>query len=164
MANKRVYTANDRVHFGQYKDRLVKDVLKINPKYLKWAWAEKRMFDVDQYVYDILKNVQSDIAGIKLPPPVKNNKLEQIINQVVKEIRLERGVPTLTVDDFFEDIMDDDAYADLEGPAMEMAIDDLISEVQQSINKIPENNREVARKAIKLLWIEKILMWNKDTI
>jgi hypothetical protein len=160
--NKTVYTVNSRIGFGKYKNRLVSDILKTDAKYLKWAWAEKRLFDVNKHLYQLLSTVPGDITGIKLPPPI-DTKLEQIVSQVVKEIRFEKGEPQLTPEDFFEDIMDNPTYADVEGPGMEMAIDGLIEEVQALIKKLPENNQRVARIAIKRLWIEKVRMWNENT-
>jgi hypothetical protein len=158
--NKPVYTVNSRIGFGKYKKRLVSDILKTDAKYLKWAWAEQRMFDINTNLHRLLSSVQSDITNIKLPPPV-DTKLEQIVSQVVKEIRFEKGEPQLTPEDFFEDTMDNPTYADVEGPSMEMAIDGLIEEVQALIKKLPENNQRVARIAIKRLWIEKVRMWNE---
>jgi uncharacterized protein (DUF3820 family) len=160
--SKPVYTASSRIGFGKYKNRLVSDILKTDARYLKWAWVERRLFDVNKHLYQLLSKIQSDITGLKLPSPV-DTKLEQTVSQLVREIKFSKGEPQLTPEDFFEDIMDNPTYADVEGPGMEMAIDGLIEEVQALIKKLPENNQRVARTAIKRLWIEKVRMWNENT-
>lgn len=58
--------------------------------------------------------------------------------------------------DFFE-VYDN---TDLNGPGTEIAIDELINDYKQMIAKeIPEEDRYVARIAIKKLWQEKIANW-----
>jgi hypothetical protein len=161
--NKPVYTVNSRIGFGKYNKRLVSDILKSDAKYLKWAWVERRLFDVDKNLYQLLSKVQSDITGLKLPPPV-DTKLEHIVSEIVKEMRLKKAEPRYTVDEFFEEIWDNDDYVDVQGSYMEMAIDNLITDIEERIKTIPEVNQDVARQAIKDLWIEKIKMWSKTII
>lgn len=36
---KTPYGMNDRVMFGQYRGRLIKDIIKKDPKYIDWLWA-----------------------------------------------------------------------------------------------------------------------------
>jgi hypothetical protein len=63
---------------------------------------------------------------------------------------------TLTRDNFFEETMDYPQYADVSGPACEIAIDDLVSEFKERVNGIPPEDRTAALRAIHDLWQRKI--------
>jgi len=36
---KTPYALEDRIKFGQYRDRLIKDIIKKDCKYIDWLWA-----------------------------------------------------------------------------------------------------------------------------
>jgi hypothetical protein len=57
---------------------------------------------------------------------------------------------------FFEETMDYPQYEEVYGPGCEMAIDELINEYKERINKIPKEDQKAATGAIQRLWIEKI--------
>jgi hypothetical protein len=93
----------------------------------------------------------------------KLKELKLLVNEVLNEMKLKKAEPIYTVDEFFEEIWDNDDYVDVQGPGMEIAIDELITDTEDSIKRIPEVNQDVARQAIKDLWIFKIKRWNKTT-
>ena len=39
----------ERFTFGIYKDRLIKDIIKINPGYVKWA-VKKKLISLPKYL------------------------------------------------------------------------------------------------------------------
>lgn len=93
----------------------------------------------------------------------KLKELKLLVNEIVSEMKLKKAEPRYTVDEFFEETWDNNEYVDVSGPGMEIAIDDLIADTEDSIKRIPEVNQDVARQAIKELWIYKIKRWNKTT-
>ena len=95
-----------------------------------------KMKHLKEYSDEDLKNLQKDIKSVGYEKPLPHNYLGP--------------------DDFFDETMDHEVYIDVSGPAVEMAIDDLINEFRERINDIPEQHRIVAGRAIKQLWIEKI--------
>jgi hypothetical protein len=94
------------------------------------------MKHIKEYSDDELKDLQRDLKTAGYEKPLPHNYLGP--------------------DDFFDETMDHEAYIDVSGPAVEMAIDDLINEFRERINDIPVQHRIVAGRAIKQLWIEKI--------
>lgn len=79
------------------------------------------------------------------------------LDKDLKSAGFEKPLPEiLNWDDFFEETMDHDMYADVSGPVAEMAIDDLLADFTERIGEIPQHHRDMARKAIKNLWKEKI--------
>lgn len=57
---------------------------------------------------------------------------------------------------FFDETIDYPEYADVSGPACEMAIDELVNEYKERVNQIPKEDRIAALRAIQTLWISKI--------
>jgi hypothetical protein len=94
------------------------------------------MKHIKEYSDDELKDLQRDLKTAGYEKPLPHNYLGP--------------------DDFFDETMDHEAYIDVSGPAVEMAIDGLIDEFVERINDIPQQHRIVAGRAIKQLWIEKI--------
>lgn len=95
------------------------------------------MKHIKEYSDDELKDLQRDLKTAGYEKPLPHNYLGP--------------------DDFFDDTMDHDAYVDVSGPAVEMSIDDLINDFKERIEGIPQQHRIVAGRAIKNLWIEKIV-------
>jgi hypothetical protein len=95
------------------------------------------MKHIKEYSDDELKDLQRDLKTAGYEKPLPHNYLSP--------------------DDFFDDTMDHDAYVDVSGPAVEMSIDDLINDFKERIEGIPQQHRIVAGRAIKNLWIEKIV-------
>lgn len=95
------------------------------------------MKHIKEYSDDELKDLQRDLKTAGYEKPLPHNYLSP--------------------DDFFDDTIDHDAYVDVSGPAVEMSIDDLINDFKERIEGIPQQHRIVAGRAIKNLWIEKIL-------
>ena len=94
------------------------------------------MKHLKEYSDDDLNDLQKDLKSAGYEKPLPHNYLGP--------------------DDFFDETMDHDEYVDVSGPAVEMAIDGLISEFKERINDIPKQHRIVAGRAIKNLWVEKI--------
>ena len=94
------------------------------------------MKHLKEYSDDELKDLQKDLKSAGYEKPLPHNYLGP--------------------DDFFDETMDYDEYVDVSGPAVEIAIDGLISEFKERINDIPKQHRIVAGRAIKNLWVEKI--------
>ena len=67
---------------------------------------------------------------------------------------------TLDKWDFFDKTEDYPQYADVSGPACEMAIDELIDEFKARVGEIPAEDRKTALLAIQQLWGEKIRTMN----
>ncbi len=95
-----------------------------------------KMKYLKEYSDEDLKNLQKDLKSAGYEKPLPHNYLSPR--------------------DFFDETMDHEAYIDVSGPAVEMAVDDLINEFKERINDIPEQHRIVAGRAIRNLWIEKI--------
>jgi hypothetical protein len=95
------------------------------------------MKHIKEYSDNELKDLQRDLKTAGYEKPLPHNYLSP--------------------DDFFDDTMDHDAYVDVSGPAVEMSIDDLINDFKERIEGIPQQHRIVAGRAIKNLWIEKIV-------
>jgi hypothetical protein len=95
------------------------------------------MKHIKEYSDDELKDLQRDLKTAGYEKPLPHNYLSP--------------------DDFFDDTIDHDAYVDVSGPAVEMSIDDLINDFKERIEGIPQQHRIVAGRAIKNLWIEKIV-------
>lgn len=94
------------------------------------------MKHIKEYSDEELKGLQKDLKSAGYEKPLPHNYLDPA--------------------NFFEDVMDHDVYADVSGPTVEFAIDDLIQQFKERIEEIPKQHRWVAGKAIKNLWIEKI--------
>jgi hypothetical protein len=95
------------------------------------------MKHIKEYSDDELKDLQRDLKTAGYEKPLPHNYLSP--------------------DDFFDDTIDHDAYVDVSGPAVEMSIDDLINDFKERIEGIPQQHRIIAGRAIKNLWIEKIV-------
>jgi hypothetical protein len=95
------------------------------------------MKHIKEYSDDELKDLQRDLKTAGYEKPLPHNYLSP--------------------DDFFDDTIDHDAYVDVSGPVVEMSIDDLINDFKERIEGIPQQHRIVAGRAIKNLWIEKIV-------
>jgi hypothetical protein len=79
------------------------------------------------------------------------------LSKDLKKTGFEKPLPEiLTWDDFFEETADHDMYVDVSGPVAEMTIDELLADFEERIQGIPQQHRDMARKAIKNLWKEKI--------
>lgn len=94
------------------------------------------MKHIKEYSEEDLKNLTKDLRSAGFEKPLPHNYMGP--------------------DDFFDDTMDHDVYIDVSGPAVEISIDELISDFQERIQGIPSQHRIVAGRAIKNLWIEKI--------
>lgn len=82
-------TLSSRIPFGQYKGRLVSDIMVINPKYLKWLWIEKRAIAPDSALEQRLNLIPSDfaVAGMKLPKAKLENKMKiKQLREAIREI------------------------------------------------------------------------------
>lgn len=76
-------TLSSRIPFGQYKGRLVSDILKLDPKYLKWLWIEKKAITPD----NILKQ--------RLKENMKIKQLREAIKQIIrKELKENQPAPS----------------------------------------------------------------------
>ena len=66
-------TLSSRIPFGKYKDRLVSDILKLHPEYLKWLWVEKKAIIPD----NILKQ--------RLKENMKIKQLREAVRQIIRK-------------------------------------------------------------------------------
>ena len=57
---------------------------------------------------------------------------------------------------FFEETQDYPQYEDVSGPVCEIAIDELVNEFKDRVDKLPEEDQLAALGAILNLWSEKI--------
>lgn len=57
---------------------------------------------------------------------------------------------------FFEETEEYPQYVDVSGPVCEMAIDDLVNDFKERVDKIPEEDRLAALESIQMLWMKKI--------
>lgn len=94
------------------------------------------MKHIKEYSDEELKVLQKDLKSAGYEKPLPHNYLDPA--------------------NFFDDVMDYDVYADVSGPTVEFAIDDLIQQFKERIEEIPKQHRLVAGKAIRNLWIQKI--------
>lgn len=94
------------------------------------------MRHIKEYSEEELKGLQKDLKSAGYEKPLPHNYIAP--------------------EDFFDDVMDYDVYADVSGPTVEFAIDDLIQQFKERIEEIPKQHRLVAGKAIRNLWTEKI--------
>jgi uncharacterized protein (DUF3820 family) len=81
-----ILTLSSRIPFGQYKGRLVSDILKLDPKYLKWLWIEKKAITPD----NILKQ--------KLKENMKVTQLRESIRQIIRKELKEGGLLASPID------------------------------------------------------------------
>jgi len=89
-------TLSSRIPFGKYKDRLVSDILKSHPEYLKWLWVEKKAIIPD----NILKQ--------RLKENMKIKQLREAVRQVIrKEFNENKTSVSKTQKYIFEDIDED---------------------------------------------------------
>jgi uncharacterized protein (DUF3820 family) len=76
-------TLSSRIPFGQYKGRLVSDILKLDPKYLKWLWVEKKAITPDNTLKQRLKE------------NMKIKQLREAIKQIIrKELNENQPAPS----------------------------------------------------------------------
>ncbi len=95
-------TLSSRIPFGKYKSRLVSDILKLDPKYLKWLWVEKKAIAPDKALEQRLNLTPSDfaVAGMKLPKAklketMKIKQLRETIREIIrKELNENQPKPT----------------------------------------------------------------------
>lgn len=81
-----------RIPFGKYKNRLVSDILKLDPKYIKWLWVEKRAIAPDNALEQRLNLIPSDfaVAGMKLPKAklketMNKKQLREAVRQIIRK-------------------------------------------------------------------------------
>ena len=97
-------TLSSKIPFGKYKNRLVSDIMIIDPRYLKWLWVEKRAIAPDNALEQRLNLIPSDfaVAGMKLPKAkleenMKIKQLREAIRQIIrKELNENQPKPSTT--------------------------------------------------------------------
>ncbi len=82
-------TLSSKIPFGKYKNRLVSDIMIIDPQYLKWLWVEKRAIAPDNALEQRLNLIPSNfaVAGMKLPrTKLKENMKIKQLREAIREI------------------------------------------------------------------------------
>ena len=82
-------TLSSKIPLGKYKNRLVSDIMIIDPQYLKWLWVEKRAIAPDNALEQRLNLIPSNfaVAGMKLPrTKLKENMKIKQLREAIREI------------------------------------------------------------------------------
>lgn len=56
---------NSRINFGKYKGRLVSDILKLDPDYLKWAYHDKKIINPSERLKQRLRENNMKIKQLR---------------------------------------------------------------------------------------------------
>jgi len=74
---------DSRINFGKYKGRLVSDILKIDPAYIKWMYYDKKIIN------------PSDKLKQRLKENMKIKQLREAIRQIIrKELNENQPAPS----------------------------------------------------------------------
>jgi uncharacterized protein (DUF3820 family) len=69
---------NSRINFGKYKGRLVSDILKLDPNYLKWVYHDKKIINPSERLKQRLRENNMKIKQLR-------EAIRQIIRKELKE-------------------------------------------------------------------------------
>jgi uncharacterized protein (DUF3820 family) len=69
---------NSRINFGKYKGRLVSDILKLDPNYLKWAYHDKKIINPSERLKQRLRENNMKIKQLR-------EAIRQIIRKELNE-------------------------------------------------------------------------------
>jgi hypothetical protein len=69
---------NSRINFGKYKGRLVSDILKLDPDYLKWAYHDKKIINPSEILKQRLRENNMKIKQLR-------EAIRQIIRKELNE-------------------------------------------------------------------------------